>query len=169
MSYLSSLINSLSGYKASLEKAEKELVKQKKRLNDIKSILSVLNRSFDDYASDITGYTKKVSGKITDGIKGSSNMDQRSEDVEKEYESDPDSDSKLSFAKSGLMSEKSDVENKIAELEEQIRSLKNQIATTESAIQAEERRLEEERREAERRAEQRREEERKSAAAATSK
>lgn len=165
MSYLSSLTNSLSIYKESLEKAEKELLKQKKRLNDIKSILSALSRNFDDFASDITGYARKASDTILDGMKGSSNMVQRSEDAGKEYEKDPDSDSKLSFAKSNLMSERSVVENKITELEEQIASLKSHIATTESAIQAEERRLEEERREAARREEQRREEESKRAAA----
>ncbi len=167
MSYLSSLVISLSSYNESLKKAEAELKEQKVRLNDIKNIISDLSSNFDYFAGSITKKTRDISDGILDGVKGSSNMTQLSDVVEKEREQDPESDPKLSYAKSSLLSEKSVTENKITELEAQITSLKNQISTTEAAIRAEERRLEEERREAERREEQRREEERTRAAATT--
>lgn len=168
MSSLSYLNSALSMYRQNLKKAEDELKIQKKRLSDIKNILSVLNRSFDDYASDISGYARRTSDKILAGIKGSRNMSQSSRDVSNEQEPDPNSDSKLSSAKASLMGEKSVVENKIAELEAQIVSLKNHISETEEAIREEERRLEEERREAERREEERREEARSLAASRAS-
>jgi predicted nucleic acid-binding Zn-ribbon protein len=145
-------------YKENLRKAQEELKIQKQRLVDIKDLISDLSRDFDDYASDITGYTRKTSGKISDGIKGSRNMSQRSYDVEKEREQDPSTDTKLSTANSNLLREKTTVENKIAELQNRISSLTVQIANTEAAIRAEERRLEEERRAEERRAEERRRE-----------
>lgn len=167
MSYLSSLVISLSSYHESLKKAEAELKELRIRLKDIKNIISDLSSNFDYLAGSITKNTRYISDRILEGVKGSSNMTQLSDVVEKECEQDPDSDTKLSSAKYSLLSERLATENKITELEAQIISLKNQINTTEAAIQAEERRLEEERREAERREEQRREEERSRVATTT--
>ncbi|WOO37832.1 hypothetical protein R2R35_04850 [Anaerocolumna sp. AGMB13020] len=164
MSYLSSLVISLSSYNESLKKAEAELKEQKIRREAIKRIISDLSINFDYYAGSITKSTGDISNGILDGVKGSRNMTQLSYVVEKEREQEPDADAKLSSAKYNLLSEKSVTENKITELETQITSLKNQISSTEAAIRTEERRLEEERREAERRDEQRREEERARAA-----
>lgn len=168
MSSLSFLNDALSMYRGNLKKAEDELKIQKKRLSDIKNILSVLGRNFDDYASDISGYARGTADKILAGIKGSRNMTQSSSDVGNERELEPGSDSKISSAKGSLMAEKAVVENKIAELEAQIASLNNRISETQTAIREEERRLEEERREAARREAQRQEDARKQAAAKVS-
>ena len=81
MSYLSSLVISLSSYNESLKKAEAELKKQKIRLKDVKKIISDLSSNFDYFAGSITKSTGYISYGILDGVNGSSNMTQLSDVV----------------------------------------------------------------------------------------
>ncbi len=120
---------SLSSLKQDKRDAEKKLRQYEKRLKEVKAIRGDLDRSSDDYVSDIN---KKIQGALREfsaGLNtGVSNMDALLSPI---LQSGVYDDSSLSSCRGELGREITRIEGKIEELKREIRLLKNSIADAE--------------------------------------
>lgn len=143
MSSLYELNMTLSRLYTQKEELEKQLKVQKQRKSEIENIINKVT-DLDDYSINIARNLSNASTELCDGLKYTQRINSISAEILEDTEKIPALDTKLSSAMDNLKFELQKVSQKINELETQIKNTSNQIASTQSAIQAEERRLEEE-------------------------
>ncbi len=141
MSSLSSLHSRLSNLNSQKSILEDKLRIQRKRKDEIVSIINNMNDVSDDNYEDVNKYLKKTTDALDDGIKGNSNIRSIISDMPADKEKYAGGDTNIGLALDNLKTELSQTESRITVLSNDLTSVRSQIISTEHAIAEERRRL----------------------------
>jgi chromosome segregation ATPase len=138
---LRTLENRLSSLKSNLSSYNTQLDKQRRRKENIESIIKEMKRICSNRTDDVNTHLNKMINNYEDAAKGVASTSTLLSTTTTDKEKDISEDDSMSNALSQLQSELNDVCRKIGELEGEIQVCKSQISTCESSIRSEKRNI----------------------------
>lgn len=131
---LTSLKNSLSGYKSKLNT-------QKKRKSKIEDLLKKMKSVVNDESDNVNDHITKIIRNLDNALKGTACESILLSDVKSDKEKDLNSDGNMNNAYYQLNSELTDVNRKISELEQNIKTTNSDITYCNNSIRQEKRNI----------------------------